>query len=177
MVKRIFRYIAVGLVVASLILLWLLLRRPSMPTAEASAEAAKSFDEKMASLAQAQEQQVPGEIRLTEAEINSKIQEGLKNNPPPAGAVTLKGAVVHLEGDKLRTMLTVNVKGIELVVTVGGTLDFSQHTVRLIPSEVRLGSLPVPASLMKDRIDMQMQVPASVAAMRIENGELVVQAQ
>jgi hypothetical protein len=177
MVKRIFRYIAVGLVVASLILLWLLLRRPSMPTAEASAEAAKSFDEKMARLAQAQEQQVPGEIRLTEAEINSKIQEGLKNNPPPAGAVTLKGAVVHLEGDKLRTMLTVNVKGIELVVTVGGSLDFSQHTVRLIPSEVRLGSLPVPASLMKDRIDMQMQVPASVAAMRIENGELVVQAQ
>jgi len=177
MVKRIFRYIAVGLVVASLILLWLLLRRPSMPTAEASAEAAKSFDEKMASLAQAQEQQVPGEIRLTEAEINSKIQEGLKNNPPPAGAVTLKGAVVHLEGDKLRTMLTVNVKGIELVVTVGGSLDFSQHTIRLIPSEVRLGSLPVPASLMKDRIDMQMQVPASVAAMRIENGELVVQAQ
>jgi hypothetical protein len=177
MVKKIFRYIAVGLVVASLILLWLLLRRPSMPTAEASAEAAKSFDEKMASLAQAQEQQVPGEIRLTEAEINSKIQEGLKNNPPPAGAVTLKGAVVHLEGDKLRTMLTVNVKGIELVVTVGGSLDFSQHTVRLIPSEVRLGSLPVPASLMKDRIDMQMQVPASVATMRIENGELVVQAQ
>jgi hypothetical protein len=177
MVKRIFRYIAVGLVVASLILLWLLLRRPSMPTAEASAEAAKSFDEKMARLAQAQEQQVPGEIRLTEAEINSKIQEGLKNNPPPAGAVTLKGAVVHLEGDKLRTMLTVNVKGIELVVTVGGSLEFSQHTVRLIPSEVRLGSLPVPASLMKDRIDMQMQVPASVAAMRIENGELVVQAQ
>jgi hypothetical protein len=177
MVKKIFRYIAVGLVVASLILLWLLLRRPSMPTAEASAEAAKSFDEKMASLAQAQEQQVPGEIRLTEVEINSKIQEGLKNNPPPAGAVTLKGAVVHLEGDKLRTMLTVNVKGIELVVTVGGSLDFSQHTVRLIPSEVRLGSLPVPASLMKDRIDMQMQVPASVATMRIENGELVVQAQ
>jgi hypothetical protein len=177
MVKRIFRYIAVGLVVASLILLWLLLRRPSMPAAEASAEAAKSFDEKMARLVQAQEQQVPGEIRLTEAEINSRIQEGLKNNPPPAGAVTLKGAVVHLEGDKLRTMLTVNVKGIELVVTVGGSLDFSQHTVRLIPSEVRLGSLPVPASLMKDRIDMQMQVPASVAAMRIENGELVVQAQ
>lgn len=177
MVKRIFRYIAVGLVVASLILLWLLLRRPSMPAAEASAEAAKSFDEKMARLVQAQEQQVPGEIRLTEAEINSRIQEGLKNNPPPAGAATLKGAVVHLEGDKLRTMLTVNVKGIELVVTVGGSLDFSQHTVRLIPSEVRLGSLPVPASLMKDRIDMQMQVPASVAAMRIENGELVVQAQ
>lgn len=177
MVKRISRYIAVGLVVASLILLWLLLRRPSMPAAEASAEAAKSFDEKMARLAQAQEQQVPGEIRLTEAEINSKIQEGLKNNPPPAGAVTLTGAVVHLEGDELRTMLTVNVKGIELVVTVGGSLDFSQHTVRLIPSEVRLGSLPVPASLMKDRIDMQMQVPASVAAMRIENGELVVQAQ
>lgn len=177
MVKRIFGYIAVVLVVASLVLLWLLLRRPSMLTAETSAEAAKSFDEKMARLAQAQEQQVPGEIRLTEVEINSKIQEGLKSNPPPAGAVTLKGAVVHLKGDKLRTLLTVNVKGIDLAVTVGGSLDFSQHTVRLIPSEVRLGSLPVPASLMKDRIDMQMQLPASVAAIRLENGELVVQAQ
>jgi hypothetical protein len=177
MAKKIIRIISWSLLALTLITVLLALRKPGGFPVETSAEAAKSFDDKMASLAQAQEQQVPGEIRLTEAEINSKIQEGLKNNPPPAGAVTLKGAVVHLEGDKLRTMLTVNVKGIELVVTVGGSLDFSQHTVRLIPSEVRLGSLPVPASLMKDRIDMQMQVPASVAAMRIENGELVVQAQ
>jgi len=177
MAKKIIRIISWSLLALTLITLLLALRKPGGFAAQTSAEAAKSFDEKMTSLAQAQERQVPGQIRLTEVEINSKIQEGLKTSPPPEGAMTLKGAVVHLDGDKLRTLLTVNVKGIELGVTVGGSLDFSQHTVRLVPSEVRLGSLPVPASLMKKRIDMQMQLPASVAALRIENGELVVQAQ
>jgi hypothetical protein len=49
--------------------------------------------------------------------------------------------------------------------------------VRLIPSEVQVGSLPVPASWLAGRIDMHMEVPDAVTAMRIENGELVVQAQ
>jgi hypothetical protein len=177
MAKRIIRITVCGLLALTLVSVLLALRKPSFPAVEVSAQAVRSFDEKMSRLAQAQEQRVSGEIRLTEAEINSKIQESLKNNPPPAGAVTLKAATVHLQGEKLRTMLTVNAKGVNLHVTVAGSLGFSNHTLRLIPSEVGIGSLPLPASWLEGRIDMHMEVPEAVAGMRIENGELVVQAQ
>jgi len=177
MAKKTLRYLSLGLLIFSLLFLWLVLRKPSVPSAAASAEAAHSFDRKMSQLVQAQEQRLPGEIRLTEAEINSKIQEGLKGSPPPAGALTVKDASVRLEGEKLLTMLTVNAKGMDLYVTVGGRLGFSNHTVRVIPSEVRVGSLPVPASWLAGKIDMHMEVPQAVTGMRIENSELVVQAQ
>jgi hypothetical protein len=177
MAKRILRNIALALLILSLLFIWLLLRKPSMPTVEASAAAAQSFDQKVSELAQSQERGILSDIRLTEAEINSKIQEGLRDNPPPAGTATLKGAVVHLEGEKLLAMLTVNVKGKDLYVTIAGGLNFSNHAVRLVPSEVRVGSLPVPASWVEGKIDMHLEVPASVTAVRIENGQLVVQAQ
>ncbi len=177
MAKRIIRIISWSLLALTLVSILLALRKPSFPTVEVSAQAVRSFDEKMSRLAQAQEQRVPGEIRLTEAEINSKIQESLKDNPPPAGAVTLKGAAVHLEGENLRTMLTVNAKGVDLHVTVAGSLGFSNHSVRLIPSEVGVGSLPLPASWLEGKIDMHMEVPEAITAMRVENGELVVQAR
>jgi hypothetical protein len=177
MAKRIIRVVGLILLVLSLISILLVLRKPAVAGVETSADASRSFDEKMARLVQAQEQRLPGEIRLTEAEINSKIQEGLRDNPPPTGAVTLKGATVRLEGEKLLTMLTVNAKGINLYVTVGGSLGFSNHIVRVIPSEVRVGSLPVPVSWLAGKIDMHMEVPGAVTGMRIENSELVVQAQ
>jgi hypothetical protein len=177
MAKRIIRIISWSLLALTLVSILLALRKPSFPTVEVSAQAVRSFDEKMSRLAQAQEQRVPGEIRLAEAEINSKIQESLEDNPPPAGAVTLKGATVHLEGEHLRTMLTVNAKGVALHVTVAGSLGFSNHSVRLIPSEVGVGSLPLPASWLEGKIDMHMEVPEAITAMRVENGELVVQAR
>jgi hypothetical protein len=177
MAKRIIRILSWGLLALTLASILLVLRKPSFPTAEVSAQAARSFDEKMSRLAQAQEQRMPGEIRLTEAEINSKIQESLKDNPPPAGPVTLKGATLHLEGGKLLMLLSVDAKGVPLHVTVAGSLGFSNHTLRLIPSEVGVGSLPLPASWLEGKIDMHMEVPEAVTAMRVENGELVVQAQ
>ena len=177
MAKKIIRVGGLILLVLSLISILLVLRKPAVAVVETSADASRSFDEKMARLVQAQEQRLPGEMRLTEAEINSKIQEGLRDSPPPAGAVTVKGASVHLEGEKLLTVLMVNAKGVDLYVTVGGSLGFNNHTVRLIPSEVQVGSLPVPASWLAGKIDMHLEVPEAVTGIRIENSELVVQAQ
>jgi hypothetical protein len=177
MAKRIIRVISWSLPALTLVSILLALRKPSFPTVEVSAQAVRSFDEKMGRLAQAQEQRMPGEIRLTEAEINSKIQEGLQRNPPPVGAVTLKEARVHLEGEKLLTMLKVNMKGVDLHLTVAGSLSFGNHAVRLIPAYVRVGSLPLPASWLEGKIDMHKEVPEAVTGMRLENSELVVQAQ
>lgn len=177
MVRKIIRYVAVATLLASLLCLWLLLRQPSLPTSEPSPDAAQSFTDKVAQLTLAHEQGLAGEIHLTEAEINSQIEEGLKNHPPPAGAAGLQGARVHLEGDKLVALLAMKVKGRDVYVTVGGNLDFAKHSVRLVPSEVRIGSLPVPVSLLQSRIDMHMDVPEGITAMRVEDGELVVATQ
>ncbi len=175
--KKILRIVAAGSVVFCLILIWLILRKPLMPAAEPSAEAARSFDEKLAQLAWAQSQGMPGQIRLSEAEINSKIDAGLRDSPFAIGAGTLKGAMVHLEGDTIRALLQLDLKGKDLYVTVGGQLSLMNHAVALVPSEVRIGSLPVPTTLLEGKIDMHMDVPESISAVRVESGELVVETQ
>jgi hypothetical protein len=177
MVRRVIRYAAVAILLAGLLCLWLLLRQPSFPAEEPTPEAARSFAEKVTQLTLAHEQGFAGEIHLTEAEINSQIAEGLRDHPPPAGAAGLKGAKVRLEGDRLVALLTMNMKGRDVYVTVGGKLDFTDHSVRLLPSEVRVGSFPVPVSWVASRIDMHMDVPEAIGAVRLEDGELVVATQ
>ena len=176
MVKKVVGFLALALLIAGLLLIWLLLRKPPMPEAARDPEAAQRFTEKVARLTLAHEQGIPSEIRLTEAEINSQIEEGLKAHPPPAGEATIKGATVRLEGEKLVAVIAMIVKGEDVYVTVGGNLNFSGRAVRLVPSEVRIGSVPVPVSWMEGKIDMQMELPEGITGVRVENSELVVQA-
>jgi hypothetical protein len=176
MAKKIARYLAVAFLLAGLLVIWLLLRKPSLPEAAYDPEAARRFTEKVARLTFAHEQGIASEIRLTEAEINSQIEEGLKAHPPPAGDTAVKSAKVRLAGDKLVAALAMTVKGQDVYVTIGGDLSFSDRAVRLIPSEVRVGSLPVPVSWMENKIDLQMELPEGITGVRVENSELVVQA-
>jgi hypothetical protein len=177
LLKQVLKYAALACLVASAAAIWLLLRKPSLPTEDPSPDAARSFTEKVTQLTLAHEEGFAGEIRLTEAEINSQIAEGLKDHPPPAGAAGLKGAKVHLEGDRLITLLTMTMRGRDVYVTVGGKLRFADHAVRLIPSEVRVGSFPLPVSWVKNRIDIRMEVPETISSVRLEGGELVVATQ
>lgn len=177
MMKKIVRALVIILLIVSIVQLWMLLRKPSMPAAEPSPEAAQSFDRKLNDLILASEQGMPGEVRLTEAELNSKIQANLRDAPMPAGAAKLKAAAVHMEGDKLRALLTVDLKGVDLYVTLGGNLSFKNHVVALVPSEVEVGTHPLPASMLAGRLDMSMQVPAAVTNVRVEDGELVIETQ
>lgn len=174
---KLLRILAVALLILSLLAVWLLLRKPSISTAEPGEEAVQSFDRKVDELAQAREQGLPAEIRLTEAEVNSKMAEFLRKNPPPAGTATLKGAAVRLEGEKLFAFLSVNVKGQDLHVTVVGHPDFQDHAVRLVPTEARIGSLPIPVSMLEGKVNMRFEVPENITGVRLENSELVVQSQ
>jgi hypothetical protein len=175
--KKVVRAIVIILLIVSLVQIWLMLRKPSMPAAEPSPEAAQSFDRKLNELILASEQGTPGEVRLTEAELNSKIQGYLRESPMAAGAATLKAATVHMEGDKLQALLTVDFKGVDLYLTLGGNLSFKDHLVKLVPSNVKVGSHPLPASLLAGRLDLSLAVPEAVSGIRVENGELVVETQ
>ena len=104
--KRMYRIISWGLLALTVVSILLVLRRPYFPTAEASPEAARSFDQKISRLGAPSTGGLPGEIRLTEAEVNSGLQENL-SPPAPGGVATLKSTSVHLEGEKLFALFTV----------------------------------------------------------------------
>jgi hypothetical protein len=176
-IKRVLRYAALASLVTSLVFVWMLLSKPTLPPAEASAEAAASFAEKIARLTRAHELGAASEVHFTAAEINSQIQEWLKTSPPPDSGTTVKNGAVALEDDRLIAVLTLDVKGIELYLTVNGRLNFASHSVRLVPSEIRIGKVAAPVAWFERKIDMHMELPEAVAAIRVEHGELVIEAQ
>lgn len=177
MFKRVLRYAALASLAVSLVFLWMLLSKPTLPAAEASAEAAASFAEKISRLTQAHELGMASEVHFTAAEINSQIQEWLKTNPPPDGGTTVKNGAVALQDDRLIAVLTLEVRGIELYLTVDGRLNFANHSVRLVPSEIRIGKVALPVAWFERKIDMHMELPEAVTAVRVENGDLVMEAQ
>ena len=180
MTKRIYRIISWGLLALTVVSILLFLRKPSLPTAETSPEAARSFDQKISLLSAPSTGGAPREIRVTEAELNSKLQENLR--PLAArGLATMKSATVHLEGDKLFALFTVEVSGKEVYLKVGGTLGVNRRAVEFTPTDIKMGSLPVPISLVGltlrhqlSALRDQMQLPASVQDLRIDNGELLL---
>jgi hypothetical protein len=176
-IKRVLRYAALASLVVSLVFLWILLSKPALPPAEASAEAAASFAEKLARLTRAHELGMASEVHFTAAEINSQIQEWLKTNPPPESGTTVRNGTVSLEDDRLIAVLTVEVRGIELYLTVDGRLNFANHSVRLVPSEIHIGKVAVPVAWFERKIDMHMELPEAVTAVRVESGELVIESQ
>ncbi len=173
--KKVVGYAALASLIAGLVMIWLLLRKPPTPFVEPTEAAAQSFNQKILRLTAADELGVPAEVRFTAPEINSQIQAWLKARPPSAGDATIKSAIVRLDGEKLIAVLATTVKGQDVYVTIGGHLDFSNRAVRLVPTEVRIGSVPVPASWMQGKIDMHMELPEGITGVRIENSELVVQ--
>jgi hypothetical protein len=177
LLRKIIGYASLAGLIAVLVFVWMLLRKPGLPFPEANDEAAVSFNEKVMRLTAATEYGVPVEMHLTSAEINSQIQQWLKANPPPAGTATMTNGAVYFEGDRMIVLLAFDVKGFDVYMSVGGHLAFAGHLVRLIPAEVHLGSIPVPVSLLEGKFDLQMELPGAVTTVRVEDGELVIEAQ
>ncbi len=177
MLKKFIWYSTLISLILTVALIALMLKKPFVPPVATSAEALKSCEDKLANLAQAHEQGTPGEIRLTSEELNSEIQKSLQGATQPSGPAALKGATVYMEGDQLIGVFDVEIKGVDLYLTVRGGLAFDQHTARMLPTKVKLGSLPVPVSWLQGKLNMRTELPENVTGLRIENSELVVQAR
>lgn len=184
---KIYRIISWSLLILTLLSILLALRKPSVVPVEVSPQAAKSFDEKIAQVEQAHQQGTPQETRITETELNSKLQQGLQEASLAAGGpAALKAATIHLESDKLVGTFTVNVSGKDVYVTLGGRLGVHDRALQFTPTEMKMGSLPVPLaaveSTLREKLNSpemrdRMKLPDSIKDIRIENGELVLQSQ
>jgi len=183
MAKKIYRIFSWSLLVLSLLSILLMLRKPPIPPVPTSPEAAKSFDEKIAEAEQPHQPGVPQEVHITESELNSKLQESMQGPPVPAGPAALESASIHLEGDRLIGVFTVKVRGKDIYLTLGGTLGAVNGQLQFTPTEIKLGSLPVPvfavAPTLREKLDSpemreHLKLPESIKDVRIENGELVL---
>ena len=120
---------------------------------------------------------MPVETHFTSGEINSQIQQWLKINPQPPGTASLRNGAVHFEGDRMIVVLALEVRGFDVYMTVDGHLTFVGHLARLEPADVHIGRVPIPVSMLEGKVDLQMELPDAVTALRVENGELVIEAQ
>jgi hypothetical protein len=202
------RIISFATLAISILTLVLVLRRPApvaTPAAPAAAAAdAQSFQEKVNHLAQPR---TPGEgeseIRMTSGELSAALAQatGLlpsaapantstsaPSSPSPAsGAMEFPGAVpsikdyqVSMDGDIVRGQFLTQIAGKDVYLTLAGHLGSKDGYATFDATEVKVGDLSVPASLVNGVLQKklaeqrdQLKLPDNVKDLKVENGELV----
>ena len=201
------RIISFATLAISIFTLVLVLRRPA-PVAPALAPAAaaanaQSFQEKVNRLA---EPRVPGEgeseVRMNSGEVSAALAQaaGLlpssantstsspSANPPgasgsmefPGGVPNIKDYQVSMDGDIVRGQFLTQIAGKDVYLTLAGHLGSKDGYATFDATEVKVGDLSVPASLVNEVLQKklaeqrdQLKLPDNVKDLRIENGELV----
>jgi hypothetical protein len=175
-----------------------------------SAANAQSFQEKVDRLVQpAALGSTGGEVRLTSGELTAAIAQatGLASSAAPSagsapssgspapsqpsapvggapefpGAVpTIKDYQVSMDGDVVRGQFLTQIAGKDVYLTLAGHLGAKDGYATFEATEVKLGDLSVPVSLVNDALQKklaeqrdQLKLPNNVKDLKIENGELV----
>ena len=213
------RIISIATLVASLVAIVLVLKKPApvaQPQAPAViAEHAQAFDQKMAEFAQAtQPSQAAGgsfeakpgagratavvssgskaEVHINSEEISAVLAQSLGTAGGTAsltpdsnigsGAPTIKDQQVSLDGDLVHGQFLTEIAGKDVWVTISGHIGEKDGYATFDPTEFRVGDLSVPVSLVNPALQKKLaeerdrlKLPDNVGAMKVENGELVMQ--
>jgi hypothetical protein len=203
------RIISYATLAISILTLVLVLRRPApvaAPVAPAAAAAsAQSFQEKLNRLEQPKPAgQGESEVRMNSDEVNAALSQaaGLMSagatasgaSPansstatPPSGSMEFPGPVpsikdsqVSMDGDLVRGQFLTQIAGKDVYLTLAGHLGAKDGYATFDATEVKLGDLSVPVSLVNDALKKklaeqhdQLKLPDNVKDLKIENGELV----
>ncbi len=172
---------------------------------------AQSFQEKVNQLAQPKSAGEGGsEIRMTSGEVSAALAQaaGLipattaapastssgasntssSNAPSAAPATEFPGAVpnikdyqVSMDGDIVRGQFLTQIAGKDVYLTLAGHLGSKDGYATFDATEVKVGDLSVPASLVNEVLQKklaeqrdQLKLPNNVKDIKIENGELVL---
>jgi len=199
------RIISLATLAISVFTLFLVLRKPApvaVPISPAATAAnAQSFQEKVNRLDQPTTPgESGGEVRLTGGELTAAIAEatgllptttttpsnangGSSSSSPssPAGAVpNIKDYQVSMDGDIVRGQFLTQIAGKDVYLTLAGHLGAKDGYATFEATEVKLGDLSVPVSLVNDALQKklaeqhdQLKLPNNVKNLKVENGELV----
>ncbi|MGH9644086.1 MAG: hypothetical protein ACRD3Q_16890 [Terriglobales bacterium] len=189
----------------SIVTLVLVLRRPApvaRPATPAAAVAnAQSFQEKLDKLAQPRAtDEPPAEVRMNSDEINAALAQASGtltasagtpaaggSAKAPQGGMEFAGPVpnikdyqVAMDGDVVRGQFLTQIAGKDVYLTLAGHLGSKDGYATFDATEIKLGDLSIPASLVNDVLQKklneqreQIKLPSNVKDIRVENGELV----
>jgi hypothetical protein len=185
------------------------LRRPSpvtAPVAPATAAAnAQSFQEKLNQLEKPNPAgQGASEVRMNSAEVNAALAQaagllpaaaagtpanpnGSSATPAPGSSMEFPGPVpnikdyqVSMDGNIVRGQFLTQIAGKDVYLTLAGHLGAKDGYATFDATEVKIGDLSVPASLVNEVLQKklseqrdQLKLPDNVKDLKIENGELV----
>jgi hypothetical protein len=187
----------IGIVIGSIVVLvliivgvvWFLMSRPSKLTKDVtpvvpSAAASQSLDNKWQAFQTEIAQSQPGTpvtITLTQQEVDSKINDGLKTANLPAG-LTVSKMNVNLTDGKILLAATVQYSVLSGNAGMVATVDIVNGQPTITVTNIDMGSLPFPQSL-KDQLkslipqDALFQTNSSFQAqsINISDGLLTIQ--
>jgi len=131
------------------------------------------------------------EVHINSDEISAVLAQSLGNAPGTAltpdsnvgsGALTIKDQQVSFEGDVVHGQFLSEVAGKDVWITISGHIGEKDGYATFDPTEFKVGDLSVPVSLvnptLQKKLDEQrdrLKLPDNVGAMKVENGELVMQ--
>ena len=203
------RIISLATLAISVFTLFLVLRKPApvaVPVSPAATAAnAQSFQDKVNRLDQPTAPgESGGEVRLTSGELAAALAQatgllptattapsnaaGSSSSPSsPAGVPEFPGAVpnikdyqVSMDGDIVRGQFLTQIAGKDVYLTLAGHLGAKDGYATFEATEVKLGDLSVPVSLVNDALQKklaeqrdQLKLPNNVKDLKVENGELV----
>lgn len=203
------RIISIATLAISIFTLVLVLKRPAPVApaigAAATAANAQSFQEKVNQLAQPKiDREGASEVRINSDELSAGIAQaaGLQAAPSaPANSATgtaassspaspgmeFPGAVpsvkdyqVSMDGDIVRGQFLTQIAGKDVYLTLAGHLGSKDGYATFDTTEVKVGDLSVPASLVNEVLQKklaeqreQLKLPNNVKEIKVENGELV----
>lgn len=182
---------------------------PSLAPATAAANA-DSFQEKINRLSEPKATGAgESEIRVNSGEVSAALAQaaglmpaaGAANSPssssssttpssssPASGSMEFPGAVpdikdyqVSMDGDIVRGQFLTQIAGKDVYLTLAGHLGSKDGYATFDATEVKVGDLSVPASLVNGVLQKklaeqreQLKLPNNVKDIKIENGELVL---
>ena len=179
------RIISIATLVASLVAIVLVLKKPA-PVAQpqppaAIAEHAQSFDQKMADFQQAvQQSSTPvasvalgtnqtassdskPEVRITSDEISAVLAQSLGNTGElkpdtnlGAGAPTIKDQSVNFDGDTVHGQFLTEIAGKDVWITLSGHIGQQNGYATFEPTEFKVGDLNVPVSLVNPALQKKL---------------------
>lgn len=201
--QHIISYVTLAISILTLVLV---LRRPApvaAPVAPAAAAAsAQSFEEKLSRLEQPKAAgEGESEVRMNSAEVNAALAQATGSlsagttgsgasgspAPPPSSSMEFPGPVpsirdsqVSMDGDLVRGQFLTQIAGKDVYLTLAGHLGAKDGYATFEATEVKLGDLSIPVSLVNDALQKklaeqhdQLKLPNNVKDLKIENGELV----
>jgi hypothetical protein len=187
------RFVRWGVLAVSVLSLSLMLKRPAALAAPLPARAVtedqEQFRAKWLQLEEAGRRDEPAEARFSAEEINAVFQQGGSGMPSDASPAArdhreLSPAQVSFSGDHATGQFVASVHGKDVYVTVTGTLAAANGYLRFTPTEMKIGELPVPVAMINSQLqrrlmapEMQekLKLPDHVSAIRVEEGQLVVE--